>query len=153
MNKLNPILISALALPALLVLNGCNPAGDTSAATVGKGASAATAPVNNIHEVAMRGDASGFYFEPKELTIAHGDLVRWTMVDGAPHNVNFKGQQFPQAARVLLESQRKLLGVMLAAPGQVHEIHFTDDFPPGEYNYVCDPHAMLNMVGKIIITE
>ncbi|MBA4148901.1 MAG: hypothetical protein H0X66_12365 [Verrucomicrobia bacterium] len=148
--------LAMLALPLLLFATGCGPGQDAnnSNATSAKDQSAqSSAPIGTTHEIAMRGDVTGFFFEPKELTIQRGDLVRWKMVDGAPHNVNFTGREFPQGARVLLENRRKLLGAMLAAPGQVYEIHFTNEYPPGEYNYVCDPHAVLNMTGKITLVE
>jgi plastocyanin len=149
MKNTNLVILSTLTLSALLAAVGCSPVGSDSNAATAKG----SAPVKKIHEVSMRGDATGFFFEPKELTIKQGDLVRWKMVDGAPHNVNFTGREFPTGARVLLENQSKLMGMMLQAPGQTHEIHFTDEFPVGEYNYVCDPHVVLNMTGKLIVTK
>jgi plastocyanin len=154
-NKIH-LLLPVLIVPALLLAAGCGPAAgneNTRSAGASLAKAASTVPIRNTHEIDMRGDATGFFFEPKELVIQRGDLVRWKMVDGAPHNVNFTGREFPQGARVLLENRRKLMGLMLQTPGQTYEIHFTDEFPLGEYNYVCDPHAVLNMTGKLIITE
>jgi plastocyanin len=149
-----PSLLMAAAVSGALLLTGCGSETTAEAKTDTKAASSAPSePVRDVHEISMRGDASGFFFEPKEITIRQGDLVRWKMVDGAPHNVNFAGRAFPGSAKVLLESRKKLVGVTLQAPGQTYEIHFTEAYPVGEYNYVCDPHAVLNMAGKIIVTD
>ncbi|MFN7141684.1 MAG: plastocyanin/azurin family copper-binding protein [Limisphaerales bacterium] len=156
MRNLNVLFITSLALP-LLLASGCGSgSSDSSAASQSQGAApqmVAAAPTGKVHDVAMRGEGSRFFFEPKEITIQRGDTIRWKMVDGAPHNVNFTGHKIPEGARVVLANKKKLMGVMLAGAGQTYEIQFTDDFPLGEYNYVCDPHIAFNMVGKITLTE
>ena len=39
-----------------------------------------------------------------------------------------------------------------SAPGQSYDLEFTSNLPAGEYNFVCDPHTMLGMKGKITVT-
>lgn len=134
---------------APLILGGCGKSPET-----GKAAAAATpAPfTGQVHEVKMRGTAQGYFFEPAQLDIKSGDKVRFTMVEGGPHNVNFTNQAIPGSANVILENEGKLIGVMLQAPGQTYEIEFGKKMPVGVYNYVCDPHAALGMKGKISVT-
>jgi plastocyanin len=105
-----------------------------------------------VHEMKMVGTATAFHFEPGELTIKRGDKVRFTLVSAGPHNVNFANQQIPAGASMLLESQGKLTGALLQAPGQTYEVWFTEDMPTGEYNFVCDPHTAFKMKGKITVT-
>jgi len=106
----------------------------------------------------MTGTTMSFYYEPKELTIKQGDKVKWVMGAAGPHNVNFGNPAFadksnvPPAAKPKLESMGVLVTPLLQVPGQVTEIIFGKDLPTGEYNYVCDPHAPLGMVGKITVT-
>ena len=155
MRNLNILFISTLALPGLLV-TGCGSSTTESNATAPSAPPAAkevAAVTGKVHEVAMRGEGTKFFFEPQEITIERGDTVRWKMVDGAPHNVNFTGRQIPEGSRVLLSNKKKLMGMMLVSPGQTYEIRFTDDLPLGEYNYVCDPHVAFNMNGKITVKE
>jgi len=140
-------LIGLPAAALLLALGGCAKSPD------GGGAAATPAPfTGTVHEVKMRGTAKGYFYEPAQLMIKKGDKVHFVMVDGGPHNVNFGGQNIPAAAKVLLEKDGKLLGVMLQAPGQSYDIEFNSRYPIGDYNYVCDPHAALGMKGKIVVT-
>lgn len=138
-----PLLLGA-ALP--LFLGGCGKSTDQST-TPGT-----PAPfTGQVHEVKMRGTADAYFYEPAMLIIKSGDKVRFLMVDGGPHNVNFKDQRIPGGAAAMLEKDGKLLGVLLQAPGQATEVEFTKTMPRGEYNYVCDPHAGLGMKGKIVV--
>ncbi|MBA4146808.1 MAG: hypothetical protein H0X66_01745 [Verrucomicrobia bacterium] len=152
MRNLNILFVASLALP-LLLATGCGGGADSNAASNNDPSSTTSASAVTVHDVAMRGEGTTFYFEPKELTIQRGDVVRWKMVDGAPHNVNFTGQKIPEGARVILANKKKLMGMMLVAAGQTYEMKFTEDFPFGDYNYVCDPHIAFNMTGKITIAE
>lgn len=141
-----PLMLLGATLP--LFLGGCgeSPEGGASAP-------AAPAPfTGTVHEVKMRGTAKGYFYEPAQLSIKLGDKVRFVMVDGGPHNVNFTGQKIPGGATTILEKDGNLLGVMLQAPGQAAEIVFAKPLPVGDYHYVCDPHAALGMKGKISVS-
>jgi plastocyanin len=111
-----------------------------------------------VHEIKMRGTPKGYGFEPKELTIKSGDKVRFLLTDGGPHNVSFNSAVAPDAtkipagAKMILENQGKLVGALLQAPGQAYELEFSKNLPVGEYNFVCDPHTVLGMKGKITVT-
>ena len=106
----------------------------------------------------MRGTAQGYSFEPKEITIKSGDKVRFSLTDGGPHNVSFNSvvapdaTKIPAGAKMVLEGEGKLVGAFLQVPGQSYEIAFNKNLPVGEYNFVCDPHTVLGMKGKITVT-
>ena len=150
MKAITPIAINAACLgSAFLLLAGCGKSPESAASS----AAATPAPfTGQVHEMKMRGNATSYFYEPKELVIKRGDKVRFLMVDGGPHNVNFTDQKIPKGANVILENEGKLLGVMLQAPGQACEVEFHKKLPVGDYNFVCDPHAALGMKGKITVT-
>ena len=144
----------------MLLLPACNDstAKQTRGEATPPAQPAAPAFTGTVHEIKMNGTATSFFFDPKEVTIKQGDKVKWVMVAAGPHNVDFASPAFPDktkipdGAKVRLEAQGALVAPLLQAPGQSTEIVFGKDMPLGEYNYVCDPHTPLGMVGKIIVT-
>ena len=153
---LSTLLLATAIAPFLLT--GC---GKPTAATAPPAESAALAAApftGQIHEIKMRGTPQGYSFEPKETTIKSGDKVRFVLVDGGPHNVSFNSvvsptaTKIPEGAKIVLEGEGKLVGAFLQVPGQNYEIAFNKNLPAGEYNFVCDPHTMLGMKGKITVT-
>lgn len=147
MNKkcLVSLTIASAALSSLF-LTGC---GDSQKIDLSQ--SALPPFTGKIVEVKMRGTAQGFKFEPSEIAIQRGDKLRFTMVEGGPHNVNFTNQRVPGNAAIVLQNRGKLVGALMQAPGQAYEIEFTQDMPIGEYDFVCDPHAALGMKGKVYL--
>jgi plastocyanin len=158
MKKLHYLTITTYCA-ALFALPACNnsKAEPTSAPADAK--PKAEAFTGQVHEVKMRGTVSptpGFFFEPAEITVKQGDKVKFTMIDGGPHNVSFNSAmpgltKVPDGAKMVLENRGQLVGALLQAPGQTTEILFGKDLPCGEYNFVCDPHAPLGMKGKITV--
>jgi plastocyanin len=144
---------------ALLALPACNDSNGKATLTSGEPKPAAEPFTGSVHEVKMRGTvapAPAFFFEPAELTIKQGDKVKFTLVDGAPHNVSFNSPmpgltKIPDGAKLILENRGQLVGTLLQVPGQTAEIIFGKDLPVGEYTFVCDPHAPLGMKGKITL--
>ena len=82
------------------------------------------------------------YFEPAELTVEQGDIVRFVLVSGV-HNVSFPAASNPGVAALPAASS------YLASPGQTYEL--TVDMPAGEYAFQCDPHAAMGMVGTLTV--
>ena len=137
---------------------------DTAAApatqNTGTGASAnanaSQSPVTGkVHEVRMIGDGQTYKFDPANVTIKPGDGVRWTMVSGGPHNVAF--QNVPAAARTQLSANmpnqlKDLTSPMLMNANENYTVSFAN-VASGEYNYVCEPHAAMNMRGKITVQQ
>jgi plastocyanin len=128
----------------------------TPAAGAPAGGAVAPAPVTGTtHEVKMYGDAKGYRFEPATLTIKSGDGVKYVLVDGGPHNVNFLNVTDP-AAKAQLDANMpgqkmgELNGPMLMQPNEVYTVSF-GKVPPGKYDYQCVPHSALGMKGSITV--
>jgi plastocyanin len=79
-------------------------------------------------------------FTPNELEIVAGDTVEWINSDGY-HNVNGTTETYPSNPQSFGNSPGN---------GWTYSHVFTI---PGEYNYQCDPHVGLGMVGKITVKE
>jgi plastocyanin len=141
------------------------PAADSSAtATAGAtgtaaapAAAAATAapPTGATHEVKMIGDASGYRFDPANLTVKQGDAVKFIMVSGGPHNVTFQNVT-DAAAKAQLDANMpgqkmgELTGPMIMQPNEAYVVSFAK-VPAGKYDFVCTPHAAMNMKGSITV--
>lgn len=153
-----PLTLTVTAFGAMF-LTGCGPSANGSATTPPPGEPAQQPFTGQIHEIKMRGTPKGFFFEPEKVTVRQGDKVRFTMEDGGPHNVSFNSAvapdatKIPDGAKMVLESQGRLVGALLQAPGQTYELEFGKNLPVGEYNFVCDPHTALGMKGRIIVTQ
>ena len=101
------------------------------------------APGGKTIEVAMVSDGEGSYFQPKEVHANRGDVVRFTLKVGV-HNVHFVADSnagkggFPPSPSEFLQ-----------LPGQTYDVAASMD--PGTYYFQCDPHAMLGMMGRLIV--
>lgn len=140
---------SAAATPAAA------PAGSTSTAA----ASSATyqAPTGKTWEVKMLGDAKGYRFDPKDLTIHVGDAVKYVMISGGPHDVTFWPDSIPAGAEAQLNANMPnhtatLTAPMSINPNSAYIVSFAG-VPPGVYHYYCTPHLALGMVGKITVEK
>jgi plastocyanin len=113
------------------------------------------APITGTtHEVKMYGDATGFRFDPADITIKAGDGIKFTVVNGAPHNVAFDpatvAAAMAQLSANMPEQQGELSGKMLLAEGESYTISFAG-IPAGKYEYHCTPHLAMNMKGTITV--
>ena len=126
----------------------------TPAAPAGGAPAGAPAAISGTtHEVRMVGDDKGYRFEPAELTIKAGDGVKWLMVSGGPHNVDFS-QGAGNAANALTANMPNQMSP-LSSPyftnaGESYTVSFAN-VPGGSYEYICTPHAAMNMKGKITV--
>jgi plastocyanin len=128
---------------------------DTTPATPATGTGVMAPITGTTHEVKMIGDAQGYRFDPANITIKQGDGIKFTFVNGGPHNVAFDAATLsPEAKAALLanmpEQQGELSGKMLMAEGETYTISFAG-VPAGTYDYVCTPHLAMNMKGKITV--
>lgn len=164
--------LSKLPVVGLLVLAaacgggddaGEAPATDTTTAaaatpTVDMGTPATPAPTagapvtpdagGQVHEVRMvttQNGASGV-FEPAQITVKRGDVIRWVMADGqVPHNVSFSmAQNQPAGFTAPADSP------FLTQQGQSYELKI--DWSAGTYNYVCMPHMATGMNGSVTVS-
>ena len=127
----------------------------TPAAGTATGTTAAAAPITGqTHEVKMIGDDKGYRFEPAELKIKAGDGVKWTMVSGGPHNVAFDANAVGAAANALTANMPNQMAPLsspyLSNPNETYTVSFAG-VPAGTYDYICTPHAAMNMKGKITV--
>lgn len=127
------------------------PAGETAPAPSEAGAT------GTVHRVEMKGDpgASRYWYEPDQLTISAGDLVRFVNISGPPHNVAFYQDSIPEGARPVLEQAMAgrtispLNGNLLVELNATYDVSF-DGAPGGEYRIYCVPHEVFGM--KMTIT-
>jgi plastocyanin len=121
-----------------------------------EGAVALAPATGQVHEVKMLVDDAGNYkFDPANITIKQGDAVKWTMVSGGPHNVQFDEATVPAAAKAQLRANMpnmltELGSPMLMNPNETYQISFAN-VPAGTYNYVCQPHIAMNMKGVVTV--
>jgi plastocyanin len=136
---------SAAAAPAAAPTTGAPAAG----------AGAAAPATGQTHEVKMIGDATGYKFDPANLTVKQGDAVKFVMVSGGPHNVTFQNVT-NAAAKTQLDANMpgqkmgELAGPMVMQPNEAYVVSFAK-VPAGKYDYICTPHAAMNMKGTITV--
>jgi plastocyanin len=164
----------ALTAASILVLGACaggdradegTTTTDTAAATAapsttppagGAPQGTAAAPISGTtHEVRMLLDGQTYKFEPANLTIKQGDGVKWIMVSGAPHNVAFDPAKVPDDVEAVLSrnmpnQQSPLSSPYMTQPNESYTMSFAG-VKAGTYDYVCTPHAMMGMTGKITV--
>jgi plastocyanin len=103
----------------------------------------------------MLGDESGYRYEPAHVTIRPGDVVRWVMVSGGPHDVAFSEATLPETGRAALRAnmpdQRQPFGSpFFMNAGEAYTVSFAG-VAPGRYAYYCTPHLMMGMVGSVTV--
>jgi len=165
----------ALAASAV-VLGACaggdKPAGDTTAVAVDTSAAAAAttpaattpaaggavtaAPITGTtHEVKMIGDATGYKFEPANITVKAGDGIKFIVVNGGPHNVAFDAATIPtdvapQLDANISEKMGNLSSALKMNAGESVTVSF-GGIKPGKYPFNCTPHLALGMKGEITV--
>jgi plastocyanin len=133
------------------------PATDSAAAaaTPAAGAAAMAPATGTTHEVKMIGDASGYKFEPANITVKQGDAIKFINVSGGPHNVAFQNVA-DAAAKGQLDANMpgaklgELSSPMIMGPNEGYMISFAK-VPAGKYDYICMPHAAMNMKGVVTV--
>ena len=141
----------ALALAACGGKSGEAKPADQAAAP----AAVAPAPAGESHEVDMDFDGKKAMFTPAALTIKTGDVVKFVVKSGPPHNVSFHADSIPAGAaevlgKAMTETMAPLAGPMKVGIGESYEISFAGA-PAGEYHYFCTPHVPFGMHGTITV--
>jgi plastocyanin len=143
--------------PAATTPAATTPAATPSAMTPAPTTGAVTAApaTGKTWEVKMMVDVTTYKFEPANLTIKQGDAVKFIMTSGGPHNVTFQNVT-DAAAKAQLDANMQgakmgeLSSPMLMAPNEGYVVSFAK-VPAGTYNFVCTPHAAMNMKGVITV--
>ncbi len=107
-------------------------------------AAPAMTPTGTVVEIKAITDDQGNRFEPKEIEVHQGDVLRVVLVSGV-HNLSFPTERNPGATGLPGPTD------MLQLPGQTFDVPIT--LGPGEYAFQCDPHAALGMVGKLEVED
>lgn len=129
----------------------------TTPATPTAGAVAAVPATGKTVEIKMIGDASGYKYSPAEVTIKQGDALKFVMVSGGPHNVAFQNVA-DAAAKAQIDANMsgaklgELSSPMLMQPNEAYTISFAG-VPAGKYDFICTPHAAMNMKGSVTVTQ
>lgn len=155
----------AMLASSLIVLGACagdaDRTNDTAATATGAPSASADAPVHGapitgrMHDVRMLFDGARYHFDPADLTIRQGDGVRWILISGAPHNVEFLLSEIPAGADSVLaanmpRTDAPLTGPMLLGANEQYVVSFAN-VPTGTYGYICTPHQMMGMKGTITV--
>jgi len=119
------------------------------------GAAAAAPATGKTHEVKMIGDATGYKFDPANISVKQGDAIKFIMVSGGPHNVAFQNVTDATAkaqldANMPGQKMGELSGPYVMQPNEAYVISFAK-VPAGKYDYICTPHAAMNMKGTITV--
>jgi plastocyanin len=138
---------------------------DTSAAAVtpapavsppAAGGTATMAPITGTtHEVKMIGDAQGYRFDPANITVKAGDGIKFTVVNGGPHNVAFDPATVPADVQAQLdanisEKMGQLSSALKTNAGESVTVSFAG-IKAGKYPIICTPHLALGMKGEITV--
>lgn len=135
---------------AVVLVGAC---GDRAAEPASRNGAAAPAEAPAAGQAALTGtvveikaitDDKGNRFEPDEVEVKPGDVLRVVLVSGV-HNIHFLPDSNP--GKTGLPGP----GDMLQLPGQTYDVPIT--FGPGKYYFQCDPHAALGMVGELEVED
>lgn len=127
----------------------------TPAAPAAGGTVAAAPATGTTHEVKMIGDASGYRFEPAAITVKAGDAIKWVMVSGGPHNVDFSAIGNAAAkSQIDANMTGTKMGVassqLVMQPNEAITVSFAN-VPAGTYEYICTPHIAMNMKATVTV--
>ena len=120
--------------------------------TGGTGETTGTVAEGQVTEVAV-GPEGRLRFVPETVEISVGDTVRWTF-ESAGHNVTTK----PGASEKISipEDAEPFASYEGDAHYSINEVGTTFEHAfevPGEYVYVCEPHAGQGMIGTVVVSE
>ena len=132
------------------------PAAATAAAPT-SGAAGTAAPITGkTVEVKMMGDATGYRFEPANITVKAGDGIKFVVVSMIPHNVAFDAATIPADVKAQLDANfgagraSELSSTLLTTVGDSFTLSL-GSIKPGTYAFYCTPHLAMNMKGTITV--
>ncbi len=128
-----------------------------TAATPTSGAAGTAAPITGkTVEVKMMGDATGYRFEPANITVKAGDGIKFVVVSMIPHNVAFDAATIPADVKAQLDANfgagraSELSSTLMTAIGDSFTLSL-GSIKPGTYAFYCTPHLAMGMKGTITV--
>jgi plastocyanin len=103
-----------------------------------------------VHLVRVVQRPDEYAFEPADLEIVSGDVVRFVMAGSQPESIAFDPVQASPEAADYIRSRMLHLGVLLTDAGQAYDVAFRDA-PPGRYPFHSLPHGEQGMRGSVVI--
>jgi manganese oxidase len=119
-----------------------------AAAVLAGGCARGEAAKGQVFEVLMRDDGGMMRFEPEQVEVRRGDVVRFIQDGVMPHNVDFVRNGSPDG----IELGENWSGPYLTAKGEAYEVRITDAFLDGSYSFVCAPHVSMGMAGTLLVS-
>lgn len=107
----------------------------------------AAADVGQVVVVRMLDDGGSYRYEPAEITVKRGDIVRFEQAGAMPHNVEFVRNTAPDGA----DLDGAWMGSFLIEKGETYDVVVDEKFIDGTFDYLCSPHATMGMKGKITV--
>jgi plastocyanin len=104
----------------------------------------------NLHLVRMVTRGETYAFEPAEIPVRAGDLVRFVMVTSQPQSVSFELAELSPEAQQFVRDNDLLHGELLTGAGEVYDVSFAGA-PPGHYRFLSIVHAERGMRGVVIV--
>jgi len=119
----------------------------------------AAAGAQTVHIVRLEVDPARevYRFVPARVTARPGDVLRFRVSSGSPHNITFEGDRLPPGARDALNSAMPGRTGDLSSPvmdraGAEYRI-VVPPLPPGRYPFFCTPHRVYDMRGELIVVR
>ncbi len=131
------------------------PVAATAAPTSGAAGTAAPITGKTV-EVKMMGDATGYRFEPANITVKAGDGIKFVVVSMIPHNVAFDAATIPADVKAQLDANfgagraSELSSTLMTAVGDSFTLSL-GSIKPGTYAFYCTPHLAMGMKGTITV--
>lgn len=134
---------------------GDKPANQAATPAADPAAAAPAAATGATHTVDMEFDGKTAHFAPADLTIKSGDLVKFVVKSGPPHNVGFYADSIPAGAadvlnKNMVDQMAPLTGPMKVGIGESYDVSFAGA-PAGTYRYFCTPHIPFGMHATLTV--
>jgi plastocyanin len=105
-----------------------------------------------VHLVRLIQRGDQYAFDPSELAVRRGDVVRFVMGGSQPESVVFDPVAASPEAGEFIRTNSLHMGVLLTQPGQAYDVSF-QDAPPGRYPFLSLPHQPHEMTGVVQVGE
>ena len=135
-------LVWGLAAAMLLIGSGI------AWATTGSPLPGVIPPSGRTITVRMMDDGGRFRFEPEDIEVRRGDIIRFVQEGSMPHNVAFVKNTTPDG----VDLGNLWTGPFLMTRTDTYEVPIDERFAEGTYGFICSPHAALGMSGTITVS-